>query len=73
MPGSTRDRRSFPAVQLPAQDGGSPTEVTLIAQLGIGAGDALVSDAGQRQRHHPAFIDALDEPSARLGGLSIFI
>ena len=38
MPGSTRDRRSFPAVQLPAQDGGSPTEVTLIAQLGIGAG-----------------------------------
>ncbi|RXY83969.1 DUF2867 domain-containing protein, partial [Salmonella sp. 3DZ2-4SM] len=68
MPGSTRDRRSFPAVQLPAQDGVSPTEVTLIAQLGIGAGDALVSDAGQRQRHHPAFIDALDEPSARLGG-----
>lgn len=71
MPGSTRDRRSFPAVQLPAQDGGSPTEVTLIAQLGIGAGDALVSDAGQRQRHHPAFIDQLDEPSARLGGMHL--
>lgn len=71
MPGSTRDRRSFPGVQLPAQEGGSPTEVTLIAQLGIGAGDALVTDAGQRQRHHPAFIDALDEPSARLGGMHL--
>lgn len=71
MPGSTRDRRSFPGVQLPAQRGGSPTEVTLIAQLGIGAGDALVADASQRQRHHPAFIDALDEPSARLGGMHL--
>lgn len=71
MPGSTRDRRSFPGVQLPAQEGGSPTEVTLIAQLGIGAGDALVTDASQRQRHHPAFIDALDEPSARLGGMHL--
>jgi len=71
MPGSTRDRRSFPGVQLPGQEGGSPTEVTLIAQLGIGAGDALVTDASQRQRHHPAFIDALDEPSARLGGMHL--
>ena len=48
MPGSTRDRRSFPAVQLPGQEGASPTEVTLIAQLGIGAGDALITDASQR-------------------------
>lgn len=71
MPGSTRDRRSFPAVQLPGQEGASPTEVTLIAQLGIGAGDALITDASQRQRHHPAFIDALDEPSARLGSMHL--
>ncbi|HHA2973625.1 TPA: DUF2867 domain-containing protein [Stenotrophomonas maltophilia] len=71
MPGSTRDRRSFPAVKLPAREGASPTEVTLIAQLGIGAGDALITDASQRQRHHPAFIDALDEPSARLGGMHL--
>lgn len=71
MPGSTRDSRSFPGVQLPAQRGGSATEVTLIAQLGIGAGDALVADASQRQRHHPAFIEALDEPSARLGGMHL--
>ncbi|WP_295515850.1 DUF2867 domain-containing protein [uncultured Stenotrophomonas sp.] len=71
MPGSTRNSRSFPGVQLPAQDGAGPIEVTLIAQLGIGAGDALVNDAGERQRHHPAFIDALDEPSARLGGMHL--
>lgn len=71
MPASIRDDRSFPAVQLPAQAGSSPTEVTLIAQLGIGAGDMLVADASQRQRHHPAFIDALDEPSARLGGMHL--
>lgn len=71
MPGSTRTSRSFPSIQLPAHDGGGPVEVTLIAQLGIGAGDALVSDASQRQRHHPAFIDALDEPSARLGGMHL--
>ncbi|MBK0024844.1 DUF2867 domain-containing protein [Stenotrophomonas sp. S48] len=71
MPGSTRNSRSFPGVQLPAQDGAGPIEVTLIAQLGIGAGDALVKDAGERQRHHPAFIDALDEPSARLGGMHL--
>ncbi|MDZ5841235.1 DUF2867 domain-containing protein [Stenotrophomonas maltophilia] len=71
MPGPTHDSRSFPGVQLAAQEGGSPVEVTLIAQLGIGAGDALVADASQRQRHHPAFIDALDEPSARLGGMHL--
>lgn len=71
MPGTTRTRSSFPAIQLPAQEGGGPVEVTLIAQLGIGAGDALISDASQRQRHHPAFIDALDEPSARLGGMHL--
>jgi hypothetical protein len=71
MPGSTRTSCSFPSIQLPAHDGGGPVEVTLIAQLGIGAGDVLVSDASQRQRHHPAFIDALDEPSARLGGMHL--
>lgn len=71
MPGTTRNHRSFPGIQLPAQDGIGPIEVTLIAQLGIGVGDALVKDAGERQRHHPAFIDALDEPSARLGGMHL--
>lgn len=69
MPGVTRMDRSFPGISLPSQGGGSPVEVTLITQLGIGAGDQLVRDAGARQSAHPRFIDALDEPSARLGGM----
>lgn len=59
--------RSFPSVSLPSCGDGSPVEVALIAQLGIGAGDALLRDAGLRQAQHPRFVDALDEPSARLG------
>jgi hypothetical protein len=69
MPGVTRTDRSFPGISLPSHGGGSPVEVTLITQLGIGAGDQLVRDAGVRQAAHPRFIDALDEPSARLGGM----
>lgn len=65
---STRivSERSFPHITLPAPEGGRPVEVTLIAQLDPGAGDALADSAGQRQRQHPAHHDALDEPSARL-------
>jgi len=58
--------RSFPRITLPAREGGRPVEVTLIAQLDPGAGDALAAGAGQRQRRHPAHHDALDEPSALL-------
>jgi len=57
---------SFPRVTLPCPHGQRPVEVTLIAQLDPGAGDALASSAGQRQRLHPAHHDALDEPSALL-------
>ncbi|WP_367345346.1 DUF2867 domain-containing protein [Stenotrophomonas bentonitica] len=71
MPGVTRTDRSFPSISLPSFSGGSPVEVTLITQLGIGAGDQLVRDAGIRQAAHPRFIDALDEPSARLGGMHV--
>lgn len=60
----------FPNVRLPA-GGGRPVEVALIAQLGIGAGDRLIRDAGERQRHHAGFVDALDEPSVRLGAMSL--
>ena len=42
-------------------------EVTLIAQLGHGAGDELHRKAGLRQQGHASFVDAFDEPSARLG------
>ncbi|MCC7634615.1 DUF2867 domain-containing protein [Stenotrophomonas rhizophila] len=68
---TTRVSRSFPSISLPSFGGGSPVEVTLIAQLGIGAGDLLLRDAGLRQAAHPRYIDALDEPSARLGGMHL--
>jgi len=56
----------FPSVRLASYSGGLPVEVTLIAQLGAGAGDPLIAQACVRQRAHPSFHDALDEPSARL-------
>lgn len=71
MTASTRKVASFPAVSLPSSGGAAPIEVTLIAQLGIGAGDRLVSDAGSRQATHSNFNDALDEPSTRLGGMHL--
>ncbi|KGQ18284.1 DUF2867 domain containing protein [Lysobacter dokdonensis DS-58] len=57
---------AFPAVRLQSHAGGLPVEVSLIAQLGIGAGNALIDAANARQRGHAAYIDALDEPSARI-------
>lgn len=60
--------RSFPSAHIPGQPGGLPIEVTLIAQLAPGAGDALYAAAVARQSAHATFIDALDEPSAKLGG-----
>jgi hypothetical protein len=47
-----------------------PVEVTLIAQLGPGAGDALIAGTSQRQRFHAHFRDELDEPSTRLHGIA---
>ncbi|MBB3796429.1 DUF2867 domain-containing protein [Xanthomonas arboricola] len=58
----------FPSVRLESYSGGLPVEVTLIAQLGVGAGNPLIEQACRRQRAHPSFHDALDEPSARLAG-----
>lgn len=60
---------AFPAVSIPVGAGGQPVEVHLIAQLGIGAGTALVRRAARRQAAHPACVDALDEPSLKLGGI----
>lgn len=71
MAASTREVTSFPAISLPSAAGGAPVEVALIAQLGIGAGDRLIADTGRRQTAHPEFIDALDEPSTRLGGMHL--
>lgn len=59
---------SFPSVTLPSPAGGVPVEISLIAQLGHGAGSQLVAASSARQRAHAAFVDELDEPSAKLGG-----
>ncbi len=63
----TQKLPTFPTVTLPAPDGGLPVEVSLIAQLDPGAGDALITRTDMRQRGHQNFVDALDEPSARIG------
>ena len=62
---------TFPSARLPGPAGGPPVEVTLVAQLGIGSGDQIHADASARQRAHEHYVDALDEPSARLGGMHL--
>lgn len=59
---------TFPSVRIPSESEGMSVEVSLIAQLGHGAGNHLFASVASRQRQHGAFIDELDEPSARLGG-----
>ncbi|MBB3226870.1 hypothetical protein FHW69_001471 [Luteibacter sp. Sphag1AF] len=59
---------SFPTARISSPAGGLPVEVSLIAQLGHGAGSQLVASSLLRQQAHAHFIDELDEPSARLGG-----
>lgn len=58
---------TFPSVRIPSSSGGLPVEVVLIAQIGIGAGSALIAHTAALQRGHASFVDALDEPSARIG------
>jgi hypothetical protein len=67
----TRELDTFPAVSIPSRSGGLPVEVSLISQLGIGAGDAMIAGALARQQGHDAFVDELEEPSARLGGMHL--
>ncbi len=62
---------TFPSVRLPSHCGGLPVEVTLIAQFAPGQGDRVIGDALRRQRAHAAFVDALDEPSTRLGAMDL--
>ncbi|MDH5829597.1 DUF2867 domain-containing protein [Luteimonas sp. M1R5S18] len=61
--------RGFPMVRLPSSDGGRPVEVCLVAQLSPGSGDHLFARASGCQQHHETFVDALDEPSAKLFGV----
>ncbi len=71
MPTLTRQMKTFPAVSLPSYCDGLPVEVTLIAQLGHGSGDQLAASVGVRQQSHPGYVDALDEPSTRLGSVDL--
>jgi hypothetical protein len=64
----TRVTGTFPAVSLPTRPGGLPIEVSLVARLGRGTGTRLFHESIARQRAHDRFVDALDEPSAKLGG-----
>lgn len=59
---------TFPTCRLPNEAGGLPVEVSLIAQLGHGAGNHLFASVAGRQKGHSDFIDELDEPSTKLGG-----
>ncbi|WP_223807142.1 DUF2867 domain-containing protein [Lysobacter psychrotolerans] len=67
----TRTVDTFPTARIRSHSGGLPVEVALIAQLGIGYGDQLIAGASMRQRGHETYVDALDEPSARIGGVDI--
>lgn len=69
MQATTNNAVTFPAARIHPRGGGLPIEVTLIAHLGCGAGDRLIDEASVRQRAHEHFVDALDEPSARIGGV----
>lgn len=64
---------TFPTVNIPNSNSGLPVEVSLIAQLGHGAGNHLVSHVASRQKNHEEFIDELDEPSAKLAGTNFSI
>lgn len=63
----THPTATFPFVTIPTGAGRVPVEVSLVARLGHGAGDKLWYEAQARQRSHGRFVDALDEPSAKLG------
>lgn len=55
---------SFPAAKLRCG-----AQVNLISQLGHGGGSALIASALRLQQRHGTFVDALDEPSARISAL----
>lgn len=59
---------TFPSAVIPRSAPRLPIEVSLIAQLGHGAGSHVFHSVANRQRGHAQFRDELDEPSVKLGG-----
>lgn len=66
MPTLSRTTLTFPTARIQSPTLTLPVEVSLIAQLGHGAGDHLFQRVAAHQKNHPEFVDELDEPSARL-------
>lgn len=64
----TKVVKTFPSIQFPSLSDGLPVEISLIAQLGHGAGNHIYASVVSRQKFHASFIDELDEPSAKLAG-----
>lgn len=63
--------KGFPTLRIATGEASQPIELHLIAQLAPGSGDALLAQTTERQRGHPGFLDALDEPSVRLAGMHL--
>jgi Protein of unknown function (DUF2867) len=66
MPHLTSVVDTFPSVVIPNSGNRLPVEVSLIAQLGHGAGSHLFHSIAARQKAHGHYVDALEEPSAKL-------
>ena len=67
MPHMTKVVQTFPSARIPGSADGVDIEVSLITQLGHGAGNQIFTDISRRQSQHDSFIDELDEPSAKIG------
>ena len=66
---SKRVVETFPSARIaPRNPASVQVEVSLIATLGPGSGNHLFANVVARQKAHESFVDALDEPSAKLGG-----
>jgi len=68
MPQLTNVVGTFPTVVIPHAKNGLPVEVSLIAQLGHGAGSHLFHSIAARQKTHAEYRDELEEPSAKIAG-----
>lgn len=69
----TRIVETFPSVCIPCDSLMLPIEVSLIAQLGHGAGNHLYESIASRQKSHLEFVDELNEPSAKLAGTNYLL
>jgi hypothetical protein len=66
----TSKHKSYPSARV-KNPHGSDIEVHVLGQLGVGGGSHLIASMNVRQAEHPDYIDALDEPSARIGNVDL--